>query len=146
MKRERLAALLLAAAVVGIVLFVSKEPTGMAQRQGDIGVIDLEKIWIESILPALEEPLRQETARLQAELDRAVVGRPEAEKQQLFDSYQSQLYAFQQRLVDELLQEVRRAIAIVAEELGLSVVLDSNSVMYGGIDITEPVLQRLQDQ
>ena len=80
---------------------------------------------------------------MQAELDEAVVGKSETEQQRLFEEYQAQLYSYQQQLVDELLAQVRETIAVVAEELGLSVVLDANGVMYGGVDITEAVLDRL---
>lgn len=116
---------------------------GVAQIEGDIGVIDIDTIWNLKLLPALEEQLIAETARLQAELDAAAIGKSEDEKQILFDGYQSQLYTFQQGLVDELLEQVRLAIAVIADELGLSVVLDANSVMYGGVDVTEAVLARL---
>lgn len=116
---------------------------GVAQTEGEIGVIDIDSIWSVKLLPALEEALVAETARLQAELDAAVIGKSEDEQQQLFDEYQAQLYAYQQRLVDDMLAQVRDAIAVVAEELGLSVVLDANGVMYGGVDVTEAVLNRL---
>ena len=55
----------------------------------------------------------------------------ETEQQRLFEEYQAQLYSYQQQLVDELLAQVR-TIAVVAEELGLSVVLDANGVIRGG--------------
>lgn len=119
-------------------------PVGVARQQGDIGVINLDAVWNEKLLPALEAPLAQETARLQSELDAAVADKPDAEKQRLFDEYQSRLYAYQQQLVDALLDEVRMVISEVASELGLSVVLDANSVMYGGVDVTDTVLARLE--
>lgn len=130
-------------AVALVALLLHRAPSGVAQPRGDIGVIDLEIVWNERLLPALEGPLARETARLQAELDAAVANRPEAERQQLFDEYQARLYAYQQELVDNLLAQVREVIASVAKELGLSVVLDANSVMYGGVDVTEAVLDRL---
>lgn len=143
MKRRELALAVVALCLAGALL-LQNQPIGIAQRQGDTGTIDLEAIWTHHILPGLEGPLMQETARLQAELDVAVQGKTDAEKQQTFDAFQAKLYSLQQDLVDELLDDVRRVIAEVAEEFGISVVLDANSVMYGGIDITQAVLQRLQ--
>lgn len=131
----------LALAIVGFLFHGAR--VGVARTEGEIGVIDIDSVWSEKLLPALEEALIAETARLQAELDEAVVGKSETEQQRLFEEYQAQLYSYQQQLVDELLAQVRETIAVVAEELGLSVVLDANGVMYGGVDITEAVLDRL---
>lgn len=142
MKKKGLVLTVVAVCLVGILL-IQDRPVGVAQRQGHIGTIDLEAIWNHNILPGLEEPLIQETARLQAELDIAVEGKTEAEKQETFDAFQTKLYALQQEIVDGLLDDVRRVIAEVAEEQGISVVLDANSVMYGGIDVTHAVLERL---
>lgn len=141
MKLRWVVSLGLALALVGF--FFHGAHVGVAQTEGEIGVIDIDSIWSVKLLPALEDALVAETARLQAELDKAVIGKSEAEQQQLFDEYQAQLYAYQQELVDELLAQVHETIAVVAEELGLSVVLDANSVMYGGVDVTEAVLNRL---
>lgn len=145
MQRRQLALTMLAVFLVGAVL-LQGQPTSIAQRNGDIGIIDLERIWGTNILPALDAPLKSETARLQAELDAAVRGKSEAEKQQLFDAYQVRLYSLQQEIVDQLLEDVRRAIGEVAGDLGISVVLDVNSVMFGGIDVTDLVLDRLDSK
>lgn len=111
---KRLAPVVIALCFVSFVL-LQGQPVGVAQRQGDIGIIDLEAIWSGNVLPALEGPLAQETALLQAELDAAVADKSDAEKQQIFDAYQARLYALQQELVDELLDEVRRVIGEVAD-------------------------------
>lgn len=143
MKLGRVAPLVVAVAL--LVVMLQGQPVGVARTEGSVGVIDLDAVWSHNLLPALEAPLADETARLQRELDREAAGKPEGEKQQIFDEYQSRLYAYQQQLVDELLAHVREVIGEVADELGLSVVLDANSVMFGGVDVTEVVLSRLNE-
>lgn len=134
--------------ILGFCIFVLLQgpQIGIAQHQTEIGTIDLDDILNAQVLAGVNEPLEEETARLQKELDEAIVDKSEAEKQQIFDEYQAKLFALQQELVDNLLHDIRNVIAEVAEDTGLDVVLDASSVMYGGVDVTDLVLQRLEDE
>lgn len=126
-----LGALLAAVAGLGI---------GGAEQEGRIGYVNIEVIWENALRPALEPPLLQETQRLQAELDERVEGKSEAEQQALFDEYQALLLHRQQELIDAMLIYVSQTIGQVAQNLDVSIVVDQQVVLYGGVNMTPAVL------
>nr|HPJ27137.1 OmpH family outer membrane protein [Synergistaceae bacterium] len=50
----------------------------------------------------------------------------------------------EKRLMDPLFKEIDLAIRTVAKAKKLDIVLDNTGVFYGGIDITNDVIQHLQ--
>lgn len=130
-----------------------------------IGSVDLDRVATEYLQPALNEPLRQETERLQSEFDKEAAkldqelndkskGASEADKQQLksrydqqkqelFGRYQQELDRRKQEMVNARLPKVKEAIGKVAAELGLDVVVDQGFLLWGGRDITDQVLLEL---
>src|SRR5690606_16602157 len=79
----------------------------------------------------------------QAELDQLVEGKTEAERQALFEEYQGRLYARQQQLLDPMLRYVGEVIGQVAEAMGVTIVIDAQSVLWGGVDMTAAVLDAI---
>jgi outer membrane protein len=103
--------------------------------------------------PMVQEQLSQETDRLQKELDAEIANlqiEDEEEKlkeaQALLDKYQALLDQRKQELIAPLVLQIRDGIRQVAEARGLTVVLDNTQglVLYGGMDLTEEVLDVLQ--
>ncbi|WP_324669234.1 OmpH family outer membrane protein [Geochorda subterranea] len=153
------AALLVLAAGLAVWSATSAKPESV------IGYVDVNRVAREYLEPTLSEPLRQETERLQAELDQELarldkqledrakgLGEQERqrlasqiqdEKQQLFMQYQQRLDQRKQEMLDARLPRVRDAIGKVAQRLGLEVVLDKNLVIWGGYDATDEVLREL---
>lgn len=127
--------LLGAIAIVGNVLGEGPE--------GSVGHVNLEQVWAQAILPALDPPLQAETERLQVELDQVVEGKTEAERQALFEEYQGRLYARQQQLLDPMLIRVGEIIGEVADNMGVNIVIDAQSVLWGGVDMTATVLSAI---
>lgn len=111
--------------------------------EGSVGYVNLEQVWALAILPALDPPLQAETERLQIELDELVEGKTESERQALFEEYQGRLYARQQQLLDPLLIRVGEIIGEVAENMGVDIVIDAQSVLWGGVDMTPAVLNAI---
>lgn len=142
-RRAAAAAMVLAAlALAAGVMFVSGRLTAAADVF--IGYVDVTRIIDEYLAPALDEPLAQETARLQAEFDRRAQSLGQAERQELFFQYQALLNLIKQEMIDEHLPYIDRAVAEVAVRQGVSVVLEKQAVLYGGVDLTEPVLAYLR--
>lgn len=127
--------LVAAALAVGNTLF--------AQIESAVGYVDVERLINEYLVPVLDEPLARETARLQAEFDAASADLSDEEKRKLFAEYQNRLDAIKQQMVDEQLPFINDAVAAVAQRQGVTVVLDRQVVLYGGVDLTEAVLAEL---
>src|SRR5690625_780389 len=102
-----------AVAIVGSVLGEGPE--------GSVGYVNLERVWAQALLPALDPPLQAETERLQAELDQLVEGRSESERLSLFEEYQGRLYARQQQLLDPMLIHVGDIIGQVAADMAVKI-------------------------
>lgn len=124
-----------AIAIVGSVLGAGPE--------GSVGYVNLEQVWAQALLPALDPPLQAETERLQVELDQLVEGKTEAERQTLFEDYQGRLYARQQELLDPMLVRVGEIIGEVADNMEVNIVIDAQSVLWGGVDMTAAVLNAI---
>jgi len=67
-----------------------------------------------------------------------------AEQRQLLDrELQQQVLAKRQELLGGLDREIRAAIEEVARAQGVAVVLERSVVLFGGVDLTEQVIQKV---
>lgn len=73
-----------------------------------------------------------------------VEGKTEAEKNAAFQEYQLELSKKQAELLNPLKDKARAAIALVAKDKGVTVVLDKKIVVYGVPDVTEDVKTKLK--
>lgn len=132
------AAVVLALAVVG----ASSLWPSRAQDESEVGWIDEAALVNDYLLAKASNEIalvNQETARLQAQFDRERMGLDDSAAEQLFRQYQARLDAYRQELYGPYLEELRAAIAQVAEEHGISVVLNQEVVLWGGVDLNGPV-------
>ncbi len=72
-----------------------------------------------------------------------VEGKSDADKNAAFQAYQLELSKKQAEILNPLKDKARAAIALVAKEKGVTVVLDKKIVVYGVPDITEDVKAKL---
>lgn len=144
---ERTVPVRVVAALAGILLIGGLVMAGSAAwvsssraaRTTVVGYVDVDRV-----LDALvEDPIQQETERLQKEFDEKAKGLNEEERQRLFIQYQQMLYRRDQELRSAQLPRVRQAIASVAEEQKLELVFHAGAVWWGGQDITPQVLAKL---
>jgi outer membrane protein len=67
-----------------------------------------------------------------------------AEQRQLLDrELQQQVLAKRQELLGGLDREIRAAIEEVARAQGVALVLERSVVLFGGVDLTEQVIQKV---
>jgi len=124
---------LVAAALLIVFVLVSSV---QGQNNGKTAVVDTQALF-SSYLAA---PLYEARDRLQAEYDAKAEGLSDEAAAKLFSEYQAKLEAVEV----EYSKKVEAAIAKVAGEKGLQVVMDASAVLYGGVDITEDVLAVLK--
>jgi outer membrane protein len=134
----------LLAVVVCLVALVYAWDQSTAEQKSNVGVLDLELVWSQKVLPTLELVMQPEIQRLQQELDsRIALITEESEKQSLYEQYQEILLNIQQEQLDIVLAKVQKTVEIVAEKMGIDVVVDKQLVICGGVDITQAVLAEL---
>lgn len=110
---------------------------------GPVGYVDVGRLIDDYLAPMVDGPLTSETLRLQAEFEAAARTLDEAATEELFEQYQAMLNLVKHDLIEEQLPAVNEAIAAVAQREAVTVVLDKQSVLHGGVDLTELVLHYL---
>jgi outer membrane protein len=65
------------------------------------------------------------------------------EKRDYYAQTQQRLQQKNQELMERITKSVEESVKKVAEQKGLSVVLDKGAVVYGGVDITQDVLKQV---
>ncbi len=92
--------------------------------------------------------LRQKNPPSEQEVQRinqltAIENRNKETLVQMQDQFEQQLNARRDEMINQMLQEIRKAVAAVAQEKGLAVVFDSTQVLFASNDITSDVIKRL---
>jgi outer membrane protein len=65
-------------------------------------------------------------------------------KQELFQKMNQELATEEQKLMQPLFKDINIAIRKVAADKNVTVVVDKAALLYGGVDITDDVLQELK--
>lgn len=111
--------------------------------QRAVGVIDVDQVVAKSqtaqkYQEQLSEKGKQLTQRLQASKETGEA--KEKEQQQAYNEF----IQTKQELEQKLDQEMKKAVEEVAKEKKLSAVLHKKEVRYGGVDITQNVIEKLK--
>lgn len=113
---------------------------------GPVAFVDVSRLIDDYLAPVVDGPLTAETLRLQAEFEEMARELDEDEAQDAFNRYQAMLNLVKHDLIDEQLPTINAAIGVVAEREAITVVLDKQSVLHGGVDLTELVLNYLREK
>ena len=86
----------------------------------------------------------RERDRLQQEFNAQSADLDEGERQTLFGEYETRLQAYEDQLgIASLLAGYDAAMEEVMVENDVTIILDVEAVVHGGVDLTEAVLQKL---
>lgn len=114
-----------------------------AQVRSEVGYVDRELI-VDAYVGRELAAIMDARDRLQAEFDRESAELDFAAREQLFAEYAGMLAAFELEIgIEDRLREIENALAAAAAESGVSVIVDQEMVVWGGVDLTEAVLRRL---
>lgn len=134
-------AFIAAASVAALVLALT--PQVLATDVADIGIVDQAAIGNLPQFQAAKAQLTGIQQQLQSQFQSAIKGKSAADQQRISQDFQSRLAAQQHQIFDPLLGRANAAIAQVAANKGLSVVVDKQIVIFGGLDITKDVTDLL---
>ena len=93
-------------------------------------------------IKAAWESIAKKKAELEEELNAKAAGKDEAERTSLLEQYNKQYNDYARSVLEPAQKSLEDAIAAVAKEKGVTVVIDDSVVHLGGIDITEDVLKK----
>jgi len=140
-----LIALVFIGSVVAIALTQSGAGIASAAGNGNVGVVDYRQIMSQHPnLQSANEQMQKAVTDAQKEFEEKSANMSDQEKANYYNQTQERLQVKQQELLDPIEKSVNDAVKKVADAKGLSVVLDKNTVVYGGQDITNDVVSRLK--
>jgi len=134
---------------LGILAGMVLAPVRAQSLYASIGFVDLETAL--TAHPSLDSVMTQisqfQDAKI-AELDQYGDNEnltDEQRQQMMEDIYrlQSEVEDEKQRLTEPLIQDIIDATTAVGEESGIEVILEAGSVMWGGLDLTPLIVQRI---
>jgi outer membrane protein len=133
----------LVAVAVMLIIFASSSVLLAAEK---IGVIEPQKILFQH--PKFEST-RQKVDSVVAVKENEAKSAIQAEadnnkKAEIYQRKRQEAAMEEQKLMAPLFQEIELAVRKVAKSKGITVVLDKAQVFYGGIDLTNDVIQELK--
>jgi outer membrane protein len=123
-----------------IVAALALAPQALAVDVNDIGFVDQSAIGGLPQYQAAQQQFAQFRDQTARDFQAAVKGKSQADQQRIYGDFNQKLAAKQHELFDPLLSRAQTAIALVAAQKSLSVVVDKQIVIFGGQDITKDVL------
>lgn len=120
--------------------------SGVAAADEKIGVIDSQKIIFQH--PKFEgvtKQLQQISKNKENEMKLAVDKEPDQNKKaQIFNTKRNELAQEEARLMQPIFKEAELAVRTVAKVKKVTVVIEKSAVYFGGVDITDDVIQELK--
>jgi outer membrane protein len=117
-----------------------------ALAQDTVGIIDPQKVLFQH--PKFKQTQDQINAMMQKKEQEAKAAiekeKDEKKKAQIYQQKRSEASQNEQKLMEPLFKDINVAIEKVAKGKKLSVVINKAAVFYGGVDITDDVIQALK--
>lgn len=141
-QKFRLAVLFLLLAILGSIFFLAF--VNRDQSVDRVAYVNLEKVFNQHpARTAAEEKLNQKAAEYQQQLEKEAKSLTGVEQKELLYSYQSELQNLETELLDSVLKDVENIIIETAEAKKVKFVLEAEAVLYGGYNLTDDVLAKI---
>nr|WP_282706928.1 OmpH family outer membrane protein [Natroniella acetigena] len=107
--------------------------------------MDQDRVWTESEQAAnYQEKLNNKIEAIQEEYNQEAEGLGEEEQFKKHQQAYEEINRLQEDLRNQFVAEIEQVVKEIAEEKELDMILDQQDVRYGGIDITDQVIEKLQ--
>lgn len=139
-KNNRWGALLLAM-MLSVVLLAGCA----AEKPSTIGIVDMQKIMTENPkIKQMQEQLNTKAQALTANLEKEKATLKPEEYQQKEQLAYAEFMKLKQEFEAQIEVQTRKVLEEVAKEKKLGAVIYKNGMAWGGVDVTEDVLKKLQ--
>lgn len=116
-----------------------------AASESAIGVVNYQMLLAQfPDIAGVQDAMKQEVATQQKNFDEKSKDMNDTEKQRYYQQLQEVIANKEKELMEPVFQKIEAAIKKVADKKGLAVVVEKNTVVYGGLDITDEVAKTLQ--
>lgn len=128
-----------------VALFLVAALLGGCGSAEKVGVVDVNKVMTESPkVQQFEEQLRTSAKELTDKLEQDKAGLSQEELQKRSMEISGEIGKQKQELSKQLNDSMDQALAAVAKEKGLTIILYKNGVAQGGTDVTDDVVKKMQ--
>lgn len=129
-----------------VALGVSQYQSGMAgASSSNVGVVDYSQLISQHpSMQAAREKYEEAAKQVQDEFTQKAGSMTPEQQQQFIEQKQKEMQDKQKELIDPIRTSIENQVQEVAASRSINVVLDKNNVLYGGQDITQEVLKKIQ--
>ena len=129
-----------------VALGVSQYQSGMAgASSSNVGVVDYSQLISQHPgMQAAREKYEEAAKQVQDEFTQKAGSMTPEQQQQFIEQKQKEMQDKQKELIDPIRTSIENQVQEVAASRSINVVLDKNNVLYGGQDITQEVLKKIQ--
>ena len=138
-----LIALVFVGSVVALALTQSGTGVASAASSSNVGVVDYRQFTTLKIYTDAEAEMQKAVQQAQQEFTEKSANMSDQEKQAYYQQTMERLQQQNTDLMEPVQKQVEDAVKAIAEAKGLSVVLNKDTVVYGGTDITQDVIKKL---
>lgn len=129
-----------------ILLFPVEDIGAQNELKGKIVYVDIWKVFnVHPEKEAAEKELNQLAQSMQSELESEAHNLPAGQQQEMLKQYQTKLSQREQELITDIINNIKDIIMDIAEEKEVSLVLDKKNIIYGGYDMTQDVIDYIQE-
>src|SRR6516164_2918179 len=133
----------IAGSVLVVALILAFTPAVLATDIADIGFVDQASIGQLGPFTTAQQQYADFQRSLAAQFQAQIKGKSPADQQRIYADFNARAAAKQREIFGPLLDRANNAIASVAANKGLSVVVDKSIIIYGGMDLTKDVIDML---
>jgi len=120
--------------------------TGCAgEKPSTIGIVDMQKVMTENgKIKEMQEQLNKKAQEITANLEKEKTTLKPEEYQQKEQLAYAEFMKMKQEYESKIQQQIQKILEEIAKEKKLGAVIYKNGMAWGGIDITDEVLKKLQ--
>ena len=116
-----------------------------AEKPSTIGIVDMQKVMTENPkIKEMQEQLNKKAQEITANLEKEKTTLKPEEYQQKEQLAYAEFMQMKQEFETKIQQQIQKILEDVAKEKKLGAVIYKNGMAWGGIDITDDVLKKLQ--
>lgn len=138
-----LIALVFVGSVVALALTQSGTGVASAAASSNVGVVDYRQFATLKIYTDAEAQMQTAVQQAQQEFNEKSANMSDEEKQSYYQQTMERLQQQNTDLMEPVQKQVEDAVKAIADAKGLTVVLNKDTVVYGGTDITQDVIKKL---
>ncbi len=133
---------------VGAMAYTQMATPARASESSNIGVVDMSKLYNETSpdVVAAQKAMEEFAAQQKQEFEGKAASMDDQQKAQYMEEVQKKMEDKKMELQKGMRTKVEEAAKSVSESKGLTVVLNKDAVLYGGVDITDQVTKKLSGE